>query len=238
MSDSAIWAFARVLRAHWFAAMSGGFSVPFTAAMVYFDSKYAQSIFGALALTSLWFAAYRIWKSEHDKVVALEGASKNGRKLDRNVSVSEAVGSVAFRDWGIRFIQAISEVSAPMVKAGIAYDQFLQAIADGEIPVWGKKQQAGVHEPIQHDYWFENRIDFKDLMLDRASTESSGNSFNGPRYKSLMTSREAVERYWPRIGATGPRAISALQISFGMDHAFKSANTRNLHQKLPRGMLK
>jgi hypothetical protein len=67
-----LWSFVGVLRRHWFAAMSGGFSVPFTAAAVYFDSKYAQSIFGFLALASLYFAAYQIWKSEHDKVLALQ----------------------------------------------------------------------------------------------------------------------------------------------------------------------
>jgi|ERR1700733_6160460 len=67
-----LWSFVGVLRQHWFAAMSGGFSVPFTAAAVYFDSKYAQSIFGFLALASLYFSAYQIWKSEHDKVLVLQ----------------------------------------------------------------------------------------------------------------------------------------------------------------------
>jgi hypothetical protein len=67
-----LWNFIGVLRQHWFAAMSGGFSVPFTAAAVYFDSKYAQSIFGFLALASLYFAAYQIWKSEHDKVLVIQ----------------------------------------------------------------------------------------------------------------------------------------------------------------------
>jgi hypothetical protein len=77
-----LWSFVDVLRQHWFAAMSGGFSVPFTAAAVYFDSKYAQSIFGFLALASLYFAAFRIWKSEHDKVVTLEAAVKAASNAD------------------------------------------------------------------------------------------------------------------------------------------------------------
>jgi hypothetical protein len=41
----ALWSFVGVIRQHWFAAMSGGVSVPFTAAAVYFDNKY-ESIFG------------------------------------------------------------------------------------------------------------------------------------------------------------------------------------------------
>jgi hypothetical protein len=84
---SPLWSFVGVLRQHWFAAMSGGFSVPFTGAMVYFDSKYTQSIFAFLALASLYFAAYRIWKSEHDKVAALQvAAAAQANELARLVS--------------------------------------------------------------------------------------------------------------------------------------------------------
>jgi hypothetical protein len=235
MGDTAIWAFARVLRAHWFAAMSGGFSVPFTAAMVYFDSKYAQSIFGALALASLWFAAYRIWKGEHDKVVALEAmlekASGTKPKNIRNVSLGEAVSYVSFREWGRTFMEAIASQNAPLVKANQAYDYFLQALADGEIPVWGKKFQGEVHAPIENNFWFNNRLDFLSLTRKESATESSDHmGTKATSYTDLMTSREAVEAYWPRVGDTGVRAVSALHISFGMDHSFKSAKTRNLHQ--------
>jgi hypothetical protein len=148
----------------------------------------------------------------------------------RNVSVSDAIAYVAFREWGHRFLNAIAAASAPMVKANAAYDAFLQGIADSAIPVWGKRQEGGVHEPVPNVYWFDNRLDFKDLMLDNPSSEPNGASFKGDCYHSLMTSREAVETYWPRVGEAGPRAVSALQIAFGTDHAYKSAKTRNLHQ--------
>src|ERR1700737_2584728 len=46
------WSFARAFREHLFAAMSGGFSVPFAAAAVFLDNKYAQLIFGCLAFGS------------------------------------------------------------------------------------------------------------------------------------------------------------------------------------------
>jgi hypothetical protein len=73
MAQSAsLWAFARAFRKHLFAAMSGGFSVPFTALAVFADNKYAQLIFGCLAFFAAWFAAYRIWKAEHEKVLDLE----------------------------------------------------------------------------------------------------------------------------------------------------------------------
>jgi hypothetical protein len=72
MADNPFWSFLSILRKQWLAAMSGAFSVPFTAAAVYFDNKYAQAIFACLAIASLLFAAYRIWKIEHDQVLALQ----------------------------------------------------------------------------------------------------------------------------------------------------------------------
>ncbi len=64
--------FVRALRTQWFAAMSGGLSVPFAAIAVLADSKYAQAIFAALAFTALWFAAYQVWKAERKEVVSLQ----------------------------------------------------------------------------------------------------------------------------------------------------------------------
>jgi hypothetical protein len=59
-------------RHHWFAALSGGFSVPFTIATVFAGDKFAQAIFGALAFSGLVFAAYQVWKPEREKVIRSE----------------------------------------------------------------------------------------------------------------------------------------------------------------------
>ena len=86
------WSFARAFREHLFAAMSGGFSVPFAAAAVFLDNKYAQLIFGCLAFGSAWFAAYRIWKSEREQVISLQQQLKLERASERDVGIGEAVG--------------------------------------------------------------------------------------------------------------------------------------------------
>jgi hypothetical protein len=229
VSNKAIWAFARALRADWFAAMSGGFSVPFASLAVFAGDKYQQLIWGTLALCGFGFASYRLWKSQFDRAEAL--ANVNGDKYIRNVCLGEAVSYVSFREWGHSFMEAMASRNATMVNVSLAYDHFLQALADGEIPIWGKRFQGEVHTPIENNFWFDNRIDFLSLGKKEPITESSthtGTKANS--YSHLMTSREAVERYWPRIGDTGPRAVSALQILFGMDDAYKTAKTRNLHQ--------
>lgn len=66
------WSFTLAFRKHLFAAMSGGASVPFTALAVFLDNKWAQLVFAACALTCAWFAAYRVWKPERQKVCDLE----------------------------------------------------------------------------------------------------------------------------------------------------------------------
>jgi hypothetical protein len=227
MSGNAIWAFAGTLRANWFAAMSGGFSVPFTAAAVYFDSKYAHVIFGALALASLYFAAYRIWKSEWEKAVVLQVKLNREFPAERDVGIGEAVGYICFREWGHNFKACAGSTH---VSGGKEYDDLLQSFADGKIPVWGKRENYGVHEPISKEYWFNNRIDWFSLLRDEPNTEPTSAAFKGDSYSSLMTSRATVERYWPAMGGTGPRALSALRISFGMVEAYSSAEGSNLYQ--------
>jgi hypothetical protein len=75
-----LWTFAQAFRQHVLAAMSGSFSVPFTAAAVFSDSKYGQSIFGLLAFCSAWFAAFTIWKAERQKVIELEEKQSPSKK--------------------------------------------------------------------------------------------------------------------------------------------------------------
>jgi hypothetical protein len=112
----------------------------------------------------------------------------------RDIGLSEAVAYVCFREWGKRFIDAAGTSS---VDAANGYDVFLQAAADGEIPIWGKKESWGVHQPIPKDFWFQNRIDWMDLLRGEGCSESSQHAFSGDKYASMMTSKTAVEQKWP-----------------------------------------
>jgi hypothetical protein len=60
--------------------MSGGFSVPFVAAAVWFDNIYAKLIFACLAFSGALYAAYRIWKAEREKVIGLQKAALDRRQ--------------------------------------------------------------------------------------------------------------------------------------------------------------
>jgi hypothetical protein len=64
--------FVAAFRGHWFAAMSGVFSVPFYGLAVYLDNKFAQTIFLALAFSGSWFAAYTIWRSQCERANVLD----------------------------------------------------------------------------------------------------------------------------------------------------------------------
>jgi hypothetical protein len=69
--EASPWSFTLAFRKHWFAAMSGGASIPFTALAVFVDNKWAQLVFACCALTCAWFAAYRVWKPERQRVLGM-----------------------------------------------------------------------------------------------------------------------------------------------------------------------
>ena len=145
----------------------------------------------------------------------------------RDVGIGEAVGYICFREWGHNFLAATGSEYAD---GGKEYDELLQAFADGVVPVWGKRNSYGVHESIPAEYWYKNRIDWFSLLRNEPRTEPSNATFNGDGYTSLMTSRATVERHWPAIGSTGPRALSTLRITFGMEDAYTDAAGSSLRQ--------
>jgi hypothetical protein len=64
--------FIRAFRKHWLAAMSGSFSVPFTAAAFFVDGSYGKLLFALLAVSAMWFAAYTVWHAERQKLIVAE----------------------------------------------------------------------------------------------------------------------------------------------------------------------
>jgi hypothetical protein len=74
------WNFALAFREKWFAALSGSASVPFYFLAIFLDNAYAKVIAGVMAFVCSWFAAYRVWKAEREKVIELEQALKRPHK--------------------------------------------------------------------------------------------------------------------------------------------------------------
>jgi hypothetical protein len=84
--------FVAAFRGEWFAAMSGGFSVPFVFLAAFVDNKYGQLILLSLAFSGAWFAAYRLWKAEREKVISYD-CKKQGLLNDIAV-LRERVGKM------------------------------------------------------------------------------------------------------------------------------------------------
>jgi hypothetical protein len=85
-----VWNFTLAFRTHWFAAMSGSASVPFTILATLVDSKWAQVILALCALTCAWFAAYRVWKAEREKVIELEKKLNHQANRRRIISARDS----------------------------------------------------------------------------------------------------------------------------------------------------
>ena len=56
----------------WLTRMSGPLSVPAAALALWVQNDTAKVLLGLTAFVCLWVTAYRLWKSEHDKVVERE----------------------------------------------------------------------------------------------------------------------------------------------------------------------
>jgi hypothetical protein len=83
--------FTRALFGNWWTWLSGLFSVPATFLALYVSNDAAKIVWGLAALGSLWFAAYRVWKAEHDKVV--EHDEKKRQLRDDIAALREEVGN-------------------------------------------------------------------------------------------------------------------------------------------------
>jgi hypothetical protein len=64
--------FTRAMFGDWLARMSGPASVPAAAFAFWVSNDTAKILLGLTAFVCLWLTAYRLWKSEHDKVVQRE----------------------------------------------------------------------------------------------------------------------------------------------------------------------
>jgi hypothetical protein len=89
--------FIAAFRGHWLEAMSGAFSVPFAAAGVWASAAgangYATASFVALAILGAWFAAYRLWSVERNKVAELDvGARREAVRLRIAELITEGAG--------------------------------------------------------------------------------------------------------------------------------------------------
>jgi hypothetical protein len=66
---AAIGDFTRAMLGDWLARMSGPFSVPIAIAAPWAPNDVVKILLGVTAFVCVWVTAYRLWKSEHDKVV-------------------------------------------------------------------------------------------------------------------------------------------------------------------------
>jgi hypothetical protein len=106
--------FVLAFREQWFAAMSGGVSVPFAVVAAFVDSKFGQAILIAMAFVAVWFAAYRVWKTERERALDAEAKRLTRAKVD---AIKEALARFLEEGDAIRR-QCAKEDQPPPTKKG------------------------------------------------------------------------------------------------------------------------
>lgn len=112
-------------------------------------------------------------------------------KVQRDVTVSEALAYAQFHQWNLRFIEAAGMEGNRVTDH---LDQLMQSAADGELTIWGKKEEAGVWQKIPAEYWLDYRIEWFGLLKSNAFTEARRSVSLRDNYRELMTSKVQIEQ--------------------------------------------
>jgi hypothetical protein len=114
-------AFWRQFRSHWLAAMSGGFSVPFSALAIFTGDKYQRAVFGMLALAAFLFATFSVWRGRNALKIRIGDAPEFEEVIPRAdyvvrtlLACIENVDKFSFIS-NCKFSMAIKEVDYPLL---------------------------------------------------------------------------------------------------------------------------
>jgi hypothetical protein len=150
---------------------------------------------------------------------AIDVAIEEPGKIQRDVTVSEALAYAQFHQWGLRFIDAAGMEGN---QVSDALDRLTQLAADGELTIWGKRDEAGVWQKIPADHWLEYRIEWFGLLKSNAFTEARRSIARRDIFREVMTSRVQVEKLFP------PPPALAMQVSKVLAPSVQILRTRIL----------
>ena len=122
----------------------------------------------------------------------------------RDVTVSEALAYTQFYQWNLRFVDAAGMENNQVTDH---LDRLVQHAADGELTIWGKKEDDGVWQKIPSAHWLEYRVEWFGLLRSSAFTEARKSASRRDNYRELMTSKVQIERLFR------PPALPVMQIA-------------------------
>jgi len=86
------WEYLKAFQSDFWARMSGGASVPFTAAAIYF-SGYTRLLFALLALSCLIFSPFRLWQAAEVAIRDLKKRPYDDAQRDFVIRKLKSVGT-------------------------------------------------------------------------------------------------------------------------------------------------
>jgi hypothetical protein len=128
---------------------------------------------------------------------AREAGAINRRTPDRDTHIKEALWYAITGDWDAG---AGSMLFGNAHRLDAVIDRFREAAIDGELRVWGMRQDDGLYQLIEPSFWESNTVDRAALfafMGAGASTQALNGDETGEEFSGIMVNRAEVEGVWP-----------------------------------------
>jgi hypothetical protein len=171
--------------------ISGGLSVPFAAAGLYYQDMQ-RVLFLSLSAFCFVLACYNLWKIERLQLIKAHGES--------------AVGDNLFPDWTIKeLFMHVCPTALENDEAREAADRaIVDALAIGRLKAWGRTTQLmssaklGSLQLIKPEYWIRGRLTMWFLHInDEASSHARSNEIDGRDYFDIKVNRRQALSIWP-----------------------------------------
>jgi hypothetical protein len=189
----------------------------------YTNFPLACALWVIAALLALWGARpwlYELWPKA---ILATEGQPKERKEglpnaptksiqvesaIERDVWLRDAVWRAFLLTWYVPeggIVPLDVGESEKRRFAMLIIGEFRQLAFEGKLPIWGRRKDSSIWEPVPHDFWTRNQINYiqvaradppedvkacDEKLLEKPDTSGD--------WRHFMTSKSVIERLYPR----------------------------------------
>ncbi|SNT49710.1 protein of unknown function [Tardiphaga sp. OK246] len=148
-----------------------------------------------------------VWVDQRGHLRIAESAPPKesvGRLVERDVWLADAIARAFRGEWK----RVNVDLTGPGIGVGesqrlydLVTNDIRQLAYDGKLPVWGKRHNSDLWEPIDREFWKDNQVNYMSIIEDHPAkirVQRAADHKRNDEWESLMTSWQMVEYLWPK----------------------------------------